>query len=130
MKKLLILILLLTATSAFAQTRIVYPATSFSNSAALESSRVVKATAGSVLWMSVYNSKASAQFIQIHNASSLPADGAVPTLVVSVAATSFATFEIPVNGLPCGTGIVICNSTTAPTKTIGLADCWFNVMYR
>ena len=131
MKKLIaILILLMIATCAFAQTRVTYPATSFSTSAALEASRVVKATSGSVLWISVYNSKASSQFIQIHNATSLPADAAVPILVLPVAATSFATFEIPVNGLPCSTGIVICNSSTATTKTIGSADCWFSVMYR
>lgn len=100
-------------------------------STALEASRVVKASAGTLLGISGYNGSATGQFIQIHNSATLPADTAVPMEVLYVQPLSSFAFEC--NGLAgdtYSTGIVICNSSTAATKTIGAADCWFNVRYR
>ena len=80
-----------------------------------------------------YNSKASAQFIQIHDAAALPADATIPVHIITVPASS--DFDINFADLPNGegmtmkTGIVVCNSSTGPTKTIGAADCWFNVFW-
>lgn len=100
-----------------------------SKSAAYETSRLVKAAPGTIFKITGYNSKASAQFIQCHNATSLPADTAVPEVVITAA--TVANFEITFGptGRFFSTGIVICNSSTGPTKTIGSADCWFDVQY-
>lgn len=74
-----------------------------------------------------YNAKTASQFIQVHNAASLPSEGAVPVYVFAVDASSNFSFVIPASspeGEPFVTGIVICNSSTYATKTIGSADCW------
>jgi hypothetical protein len=133
MKRLaaIIILLLISASVAFGQgnVKMVPFQVSLANSTAYEASRVVKATSGTVYHIMGYNS-GSAQFIQVHNATSLPADTAVPLFVGTAAATSNFDFEFTMTGLPCSTGIVICNSTTGPTKTIGTANCWFVVLYR
>jgi hypothetical protein len=100
-----------------------------STSTGYETNHVVKATPGTVYGLQGYNSKASAQFIQLHDAASLPADAVVPAVTLAVPATSNFSVDFGVYGRTFATGIVICNSSTGPAKTIGSADCFFDVQY-
>jgi len=95
---------------------------------AYAASIVVKTGPGILYGLAVYNSKTSAQFIQVFDAMTLPADNAIPASVFTVAQSA----NLDVQWLPgrtFGTGCVICNSSTGPTKTIGSADCWFDVQF-
>src|SRR5438132_1568791 len=83
---------------------------------------VVKSGPGKLYGFQGYNSGA-AQFILVLDAATLPADGAVPCFPVAVAATANFSAFFGDTGRPFDTGIVICNSSTAPTKKIGRASC-------
>jgi hypothetical protein len=131
MKKLITSLLLFTY-AVFAQAatqQVVWPKPLQTGSTALEASRVVKTTAGTLMLLTGYNSLASPQFIQVHNTTSLPADGAVPVWVGTASASSTFSFSFFPTGLVLSTGITISNSTTAPTKTIGAANCWYVAIY-
>lgn len=113
----------LTALQRTAKTNVVQARTT-----ALAASLVVKASSG-ILWeIRGDNGLAAEQYIQVHNGTSLPADTAVPIEVFRIPASKSFSITFP-NGLICSTGIVICNSTTLATKTIGSANCWFSADY-
>ena len=101
----------------------------YDDSVAYEASPIVKATPGTIFSVTGYNSKTSAQFIQLHNSATVPANGAVPAIVFTVPASSNFFYDFGEIGRFCSAGIVLCNSSTGPTKTLGSADCWFNVQY-
>lgn len=77
--------------------------------------------------ISGYNAKATDQFIQIHDAASLPADASVPVIVFEVTALTKFSIDYTSNPRPFSTGIIVCNSSTEATKTIGSADCQIDV---
>lgn len=97
-------------------------------STALEASAVVKASPGTLYELLVTNTNAGSQFIQIHNTTSVPSDTAVPLDVFYVGANQTVSYQ-PAGGLSCDTGISVCNSSTAATKTVGASDCWFSARY-
>lgn len=82
-----------------------------------------------VYGFTVYSSKASAQYVNVFDAQTLPADTAVPLFSWPVSAHNGIGFSWPVNGRRFKSGLVICNSSTDATKTIGSADCFFDVQW-
>lgn len=96
---------------------------------AYAASLVVSAVGATVFGITGHNSKITDQYIQIHDSPSLPADSAIPKVTILVPASSSFAMEFGNLGRLCSSGIVICNSSTAQTKTIGSADCWFDVQY-
>lgn len=93
--------------------------------AALAASFIISPVRAKLYSVTIYNSKASAQFIQLFDSATLPADAAVPVYNVTIPASSSLTIDFGLVGMDFYTGCVVCNSSTAPTKTIGSADCQF-----
>jgi len=98
------------------------------NTSAAATSLVIKASAGTLYEVRGHNDAATSQYIQVHDAASLPADTAVPEDSFLVPADSNFSITFP-QGKSCGTGIVVSNSSTLATKTIGSADCWFSAEF-
>lgn len=98
------------------------------NSAALERSCVVSAVGASPAMARMWNAGASTRFLQGHDASSLPANGAIPNDVVNASATNacFINYVTPTDAY--STGVVFACSTTAALLTItGANDALFSV---
>ena len=102
-----------------------------SHSIAYESFRVIKSGPGTLFGFSVYNSKISAQFVQLFDMEGVSqlATGAVPVFVMSVATVADREVSWVIPGRFFARGIVIANSSTGPTYTAGSADCWFDAQY-
>ena len=97
-------------------------------SAAYELIRQVKIGEGLLFGFSVYNSKGSAQFVQVFDKGSIPVTGDVPECVFTMAASSnFGANWIP--GRLFRQGCWVANSSTGPTYTAGSADCFFDVQF-
>ena len=96
---------------------------------AYATSLVIKGSAGTLYMINAYISKTTDQFIQLFDSATLPADGTAPKLTFLAPAESNFYFDFGVFGRAFTTGIVVCNSSTGPTKTIGSADCWFDSQY-
>ncbi len=97
-------------------------------STAAETGHVLKGSAGRLYMLVGYNSKTSAQFIQVHNTTTVPADTAVPIYSFIAKAQDNFSLDLMQFGDYFATGISVCNSSTLATKTIGSADCWFNAL--
>lgn len=96
---------------------------------AYEASRVIKASAGTLYGLTGYSSKATPQFIMLYDGTAVPANGVAPKVVITVPATSNFSIDFGPYGRKFDNGIVIYNSSTAPAKTIGSADCFFDAQY-
>lgn len=70
-----------------------------------------------------------AQYIQLFDLTAVPVDTTVPLLSFPILATGWWYFDWQ-DGLPMHLGIVVTNSTTGTTKTLGAADNQFVVTYR
>lgn len=99
------------------------------SSLGLEASRVCFTGSGRVLGFTVSSTKASGQFVQVFDASTLPADGAIPLVSIDVATVTAKGIAWDPYGRWFDRGFVICNSSTQGSKTIGSADCLFDVQY-
>jgi hypothetical protein len=99
-------------------------------STAFEASHVLKASAGTLISLRGFNNKATEQYIQIHNTTSVPSNGVTPSSFFLVPGVSNFAMDIPILGEPYTTGISVCNSSTADTKTLGSADCWFTAVVK
>jgi hypothetical protein len=91
--------------------------TSYS-SAALEISKVVSATGCLVNKVRVQNINGSTRYVHIFNASALPANGTVPTVMFALTANSGGevVFQIPTDRF--SSGLVVASSSTQGTLTI------------
>lgn len=98
------------------------------SSPALGSSLVVAAGRRRLFGFQGFNSGA-AQFVLLFDDDAVSANGELARLVVSVAAASNFSVYFGSTGRWHERGIVLCNSTTEPTLTIGAADCFFDVQY-
>lgn len=97
-------------------------------SRALEASAVVKTGDGILFGFTVTNTNVAAQFVLLFDATARPGNGAVPIIGKLVAGGDAVGFNwFP--GRTCFAGIVLCNSSTQGSLTIGAADCLFDAQY-
>lgn len=94
----------------------------------------VKPAPGLMFGFSVLTSKATAQFIQVHDSMAAPASGAVPVAVFQINGAAIATGDhLAVSYIFPGRffkyGIWLANSSTAATLTAGSADCFFDAQF-
>ena len=80
-----------------------------------------------VYGFTVYSTKATTQYVAMFDASSLPADGAVPIVNFPVLGNNQVSAYYGPMGRVFMRGVVLCNSSTDTSKTIGSADCLFDV---
>lgn len=105
-------------------------ARSNSTSAGNEASRVIKNAAGRLYFCTVANDGADDQYIHLFDAAALPINGTVPTAVpYYIPSKQNLLIDFGVYGRKFNNGIVICNSTTFGTKTLGANDCRFDAQY-
>lgn len=95
---------------------------------ALAKSCVVASGSARLYGLHVFNTNAAARYVLIFDANAVPADGAVTPLVWVVQGNSHLDVQwIP--GRQFDRGIVVCNSTTNTSKTIGAADAWWDAQW-
>src|SRR4051812_30316076 len=71
---------------------------------AYAASKVLKGGPGNLVSIAGYNSSGSDQFIQLHNAVSLPANATVPLFMFKALAGSNFAYDAPPAGMPFTTG--------------------------
>ena len=103
---------------------------SHASSSAEADDLVVKASAGRLFLVTGYVASGEAGWVQVHDATSQPSNGATPELSWYMnAASTTQRLNIDVPGHLFGTGIVLCWSTTGPTLTAGSANMFMTAYY-
>ncbi len=92
-------------------------------------SLIIKAGPGKLFGLSGYNAKGSAQFILLFDSATVPVEGVIPRYFLTAATVANFNADFGVYGKSFANGIVVCNSSTVATKTIGSADCSFEARY-
>lgn len=91
--------------------------------AAYAKSLIIKSTAGSLQYLTGFNSGPT-QFIHVYDSATVPNNNAIPVIVMSVLAAS--NFSYP-HVRSFVNGIVVASSSTGPTYTAATNnDCWFD----
>ena len=99
-------------------------------STAQEASHVIVTSAAWVSGFAFSNANGSARTAQLFDSATLPSDGVFPNVIGQSTATAASAYVSYVNSpFYFASGIVICNSSTVRTKTIGSADSLFAVWY-
>lgn len=94
----------------------------------------VKSGPGILFGFTVNTSKATAQYIQLHDSHDAPGSGAIPVAVFQINGGAVATGnDLSVSYIFPGrffrAGIWIANSSTRATLTAGSADCFFDAQF-
>ncbi len=93
-------------------------------------SSIVAATSNVRLYgFTVTNTNAAAQFAMAFDGLKVPSNGAIPLWAISVPAGDAKGIYFGSVGRTFDNGIVLTNSTTQTSLTIGAADCLFDVQY-
>lgn len=100
-----------------------------SSSLALENVRPVKSGAGVLFGFSGYSNRGSAQYIHVYDRVTPPTSGAIPVMIINVAATTDFSADYGTWGRWFTQGIWLANSSTAGSYTAGSADTWFDAQY-
>ena len=98
------------------------------NDGALVASKIVRAGYALLFGVTLCNTNASTRYFMFFDAATVPANTAVPLFFIDVASNSAK----GVSFIPSRTfeaGIVIVNSTTATSLTIGSADSFIDAQY-
>ena len=82
-----------------------------------------------VYGFTVYSSNGAAQYALMFDDVSLPADAAVPITPLDLPSKQLRGVSWTPQGREFLGGFVLCNSSTDTYKTIGAADCFFDVQY-
>jgi len=80
--------------------------------------------------ISVFSSNAASQFVLMFDATTLPADGAVPIMAFPITASGNLGLYYGSLGRLFQRGLVLCTSSTSTTKTVNAtSDCLWDVEY-
>jgi hypothetical protein len=99
------------------------------SSVALASSIVAVSGQCWLYGVQVNNTKASVQFILLFDNDRVPASGSVPVASFTAAASTNLGIYYGSIGRYMQRGIVLVNSSTSATFTVGSADCYFDVQF-
>lgn len=102
-------------------------ATLFSSGNSLVASHIVSTASALVEEIICTNTSGSVVYCQVFNSTTLPADATQPDMVFAVPAASTASWDSQ-QGINFDTGVTVCVSSTAHTKTISGAVAVFNTL--
>jgi hypothetical protein len=99
------------------------------SSQALEKSRVVFTGQCRLEGFNAVNTNASTRYIMVFDATAVPANGAVTGMIFTATSGQSVGVYWGTTGRWMQFGLVICNSTTQTSLTLGAADSAFDVQY-
>lgn len=103
------------------------------NSEAYESFSLSKSSAGVLYGLSGFNSSETNLFVQVHNSSTIPTSGSIPTILVFAPSQNNFFWDGSKFGMYFSSGMAWCSSTSGPTytpDTVTSGSLWVNLMYK